>query len=102
MHSATEPKRRVLSAKMPSRSFSASIAAPLRTAECRKSWEQFPDLDVESLGKLDEIEGGNISFSAFDAAIVGAVDASEAGKLLLRKTFFSRRRRICWPRRASF
>ena len=85
MHSATEPTRRVLNAKMPSRSFSASTAASLRTTQRREWWEQFPNLHIKCVGNLDEVERGDIAFSAFNPAVVGAVNVGETSELLLRK-----------------
>src|SRR5207245_6733287 len=86
MHSATEPKRRVLSAKMPSRNVSPSIARSIHSsAERRECRKQFPDLDFQRLGDFYEVQRADVSFSPLDAAVIGTVNVGEASKLLLGK-----------------
>ena len=84
MHSATEPQRRVLSAKIPSRSCSASIASSLRPAESRQRWKQLSDLHAKGVSNLDEVERRHIPLSAFNPAVIGAVNVSQTGEFLLR------------------
>jgi len=46
--------------------------------------EQLPDLHIQRVRNLDEIQRGDIPLSAFNAAVVSAVNVSETGELFLR------------------
>ena len=86
MHSATEPKRRVRSAKIPSLSVSPFITSlSCYSVNRRERREQLADLRAQCVGNLDEVQSRDVSLSPFDAAVIGAVDVSLGRELLLRK-----------------
>jgi hypothetical protein len=74
---------------MPLLNFSPSIAPSFTSlAERRKRGKQPPNFYVQCVGNLDDIYGGNISFSPFDSAVISPVNTSQSSERFLGQLRF--------------
>ena len=88
---------------MPFLSFSPSIPFSFHgSAERREGGEQLSDFSVQRIGNLDDVDSGNIPFSPLNAAVIGAVNVGESGKIFLRKVLLLTQTTDLLPKQSKF